>query len=58
MRLERVTLDEILEGAREQGIANLRDVHLAILEPDGRFSFLKEEGAGADDPHAVERHRA
>lgn len=58
LRLERVTLDEILEGAREQGIANLRDVHLAILEPDGRFTFLKKEGAGSDDQHPVERHKA
>ncbi len=56
MQLERVTIDEILESARNQGIGNLRDVHLAILEPDGRFSFLKKEG---DDLHpAPERHKA
>ncbi len=58
MCLERVTIDEILEGAREQGIADLRDVHLAILEPDGRFSFLKREGAGGDHQPAPERHKA
>jgi uncharacterized membrane protein YcaP (DUF421 family) len=58
MCLERVTIDEILEAAREQGIANLRDVQLAILEPDGRLSFLKREGAGGDHPQAMERHRA
>jgi uncharacterized membrane protein YcaP (DUF421 family) len=58
LSLERVTIDEILEGAREQGIANLRDVQLAILEPDGRFSFLKREGAGADHQPAPERHKA
>jgi uncharacterized membrane protein YcaP (DUF421 family) len=58
MRLERVTIDELLEAARNQGIANLRDVHLAILEPDGRFSFLKQKGAVEDTPQATERHRA
>jgi uncharacterized membrane protein YcaP (DUF421 family) len=57
MRLERVTIDEILEGARNQGIANLRDVNLAILEPDGRFSFLKKEGAGEDPQPSMEHHR-
>ncbi|MGH8990832.1 MAG: DUF421 domain-containing protein [Acidimicrobiia bacterium] len=58
LRLERVSLDELLEGARNQGIANLRDVDLAILEPDGRFSFLKKEGSGADQHQAPERHKA
>ncbi|MGH9038056.1 MAG: DUF421 domain-containing protein, partial [Acidimicrobiia bacterium] len=57
LHLERVTIDEILEGARERGIANLRDVRLAILEPDGRFSFLKREGSGGER-QAPDRHRA
>jgi uncharacterized membrane protein YcaP (DUF421 family) len=55
LRLERVTLDEILEGARNQGIDNLRDVRLGIMEPDGRFSFLKE---GGDQQPAPEKHKA
>ena len=58
MRLERVTLDEVLEGARNQGIGNLRDVSLAILEPDGRFSFIKKEESGSDQHEPVERHKA
>lgn len=58
MRLERVTIDELLEAARNQGIANLRDVNLAILEPDGRFSFLKKDGSGEDLQQATERHKA
>lgn len=58
MRLERVTIDELLEAARNQGIANLRDVNLTILEPDGRFSFLKQDGSGGDHQQATERHRA
>ena len=58
LRLERVTLDELLEGARNQGIANLRDVELAILEPDGRFSFLQRSATGEDQHPAEERHKA
>ncbi len=58
MCLERVSLDEILEGAREQGISNLRDVKLAILEPDGRFSFLTRTNEGEDQHPAPERHKA
>lgn len=58
LRLERVTMDELLESARNQGIANLRDVNLAILEPDGRFSFLKKDGSGGDHQQATERHKA
>jgi uncharacterized membrane protein YcaP (DUF421 family) len=44
LKLERVTLDELLESARNQGIANLRDISVAILEPSGQFSFLKRTG--------------
>ena len=58
LRLERVTLDEVLEGARNQGITNLRDVNLGILEPDGRFSFLQKEGAGDDQHEPQEHHKA
>ena len=55
LRLERVTVDELEEGARNQGIADLADVDLAVLEPDGRFSFLRAFGdaaqQGAPDKH-------
>ncbi len=44
LRLERVPLDELLAEARGQGIANLRDVRLAVLEPDGKFSFITRSG--------------
>ena len=55
LRLERVTLDELLESARDQGIDNLSDIRLGILEPSGQFSFLKrsndEEAQGAPEKH-------
>jgi uncharacterized membrane protein YcaP (DUF421 family) len=44
LRCERVPLDELLAEARGQGIANLRDVQLAVLEPDGNFSFITRSG--------------
>ncbi len=58
LRLERVTLDELLESARDQGISNLRDVSLAILEPSGKFSFLQRKGGGEEQQQGSEKHKA
>jgi uncharacterized membrane protein YcaP (DUF421 family) len=59
MRLDRVAREDLDEAARNQGIDNLADVRLALLEPDGRFSFLKRDPDGDDDQNPeVERHRA
>ena len=44
LRVERLHLDEVKEAARNQGIADLADVRLGVLEPDGRFSFLTGDG--------------
>jgi len=58
LRLERVTLDELLESARDQGIGNLRDVELGILEPSGKFSFLQRQDSGDGQQAAPEKHKA
>jgi uncharacterized membrane protein YcaP (DUF421 family) len=52
MRLERLGMEELLEGAREQGIDDLAKVKLAVLEPDGKFSFIQYEGgdSGQEQP--------
>jgi len=42
LRRERLTVDDLTEGARRQGIAHLADVHFAILETDGTLSFLQK----------------
>lgn len=42
--VERMPLDEVLEAARQQGIDTLAKVKLAVLEPSGRISFIKDEG--------------
>jgi uncharacterized membrane protein YcaP (DUF421 family) len=52
---ERLTIEEIKEAARNQGIDNLREVKLGILEPDGKLSFLlledrEEQQAGSSGP--------
>ena len=43
LRRERMTEYEILQSARDQGIADLADVEIAILEPDGKLSFITED---------------
>ena len=44
LRIERLTLDELKDAAREQGVVDLSEVKLGILEAEGRFSFLREDG--------------
>jgi uncharacterized membrane protein YcaP (DUF421 family) len=45
LRVERLTVDEVKSAAREQGIQDLADVAVGVLEPDGKFSFLRDDGA-------------
>lgn len=44
LEYERVPIDEVLQAARQQGIEDLREVKIGILEADGRFSFIKNDG--------------
>jgi uncharacterized membrane protein YcaP (DUF421 family) len=37
---ERLTLTDLTEAARMEGIRDLADVEFAVLETDGRFSFI------------------
>jgi uncharacterized membrane protein YcaP (DUF421 family) len=41
MRVERLTEDEVVSAAREQGIGDVADVRFGVLEPDGKFSFVR-----------------
>lgn len=41
MRLERLTEEEVVSAAREQGIGDVADVRFGVLEPDGKFSFVR-----------------
>jgi uncharacterized membrane protein YcaP (DUF421 family) len=40
LALEQLPVAEIREAARQQGIAELDRVQLAVLEPNGRISFI------------------
>jgi uncharacterized membrane protein YcaP (DUF421 family) len=52
MRIERLSIDDVIEGAREQGIDDLGKVKLAVLEPDGKFSFIQRDGQSAQEDTA------
>jgi uncharacterized membrane protein YcaP (DUF421 family) len=47
MRRQRLTMDDLMAAAREQGIRRLIDVEVAILEADGSISFFKPESGSA-----------
>jgi uncharacterized membrane protein YcaP (DUF421 family) len=54
LRLERLTLEDVLASARQQGIGDLALVRVGILEPDGKFSFITYGG----ERHADEEKRS
>ncbi|HEX6263618.1 MAG TPA: YetF domain-containing protein [Actinomycetota bacterium] len=41
LRIERVSEADLMESARKHGVDDLRKVTLAVLESDGKFSFLQ-----------------
>ncbi len=55
LRLERVTLEELKEGARNQGISDLGEIRIGVLEPDGKLSFIQFDGE-QHQPH--EKHES
>ena len=54
---ERITMDDVFEACRNQGVRNLRDVELCVLETDGTFSFFTtgpdDDREGGKDDHEV-----
>jgi uncharacterized membrane protein YcaP (DUF421 family) len=56
MRAERLTLDDLMAAAREQGFERFADMRLAVLEADGGISFFRRsdgESSGAPEKPAV-----
>lgn len=41
---DRISPDEVLEDMRQEGIAKIEDVALAVLEPNGKISFIPRGG--------------
>jgi uncharacterized membrane protein YcaP (DUF421 family) len=50
LRRNRLTRDEILSEMRLAGIGRMSDVAWAILEPQGKMSFIKKDGGAAPQP--------
>lgn len=50
LHTERVDERELRAAARKHGISDLRDVELAVLETDGKFSFLQRIAPGQAEP--------
>ena len=48
LSMERLTEDDVKDAAREQGIGDLGEVAVGVLEPDGKYSFIKANGSGDD----------
>jgi uncharacterized membrane protein YcaP (DUF421 family) len=43
LRAERITIEEVAEEARQQGIEQLDDIRWCVLEPSGKLSFIKSQ---------------
>jgi uncharacterized membrane protein YcaP (DUF421 family) len=43
LELEKIPIAEVNEAARQEGIGDLADVRLGILEVSGRFSFIRKD---------------
>lgn len=46
---ERMTIQDVHEAARQQGIRRLSDIELCVLETDGAFSFFTRNDDDQDD---------
>ncbi len=56
MRQDRLTLDEVESEMRLAGISDVSDVRFAVLEPQGKISFIKiseDEGVKQNDEIAA-----
>lgn len=52
MRTERLSLDDLLGAARQQGIEKIAQIRLAVLETNGQISFFTDDdgSSGAPEP--------
>lgn len=52
LRNQRMTVDDLREAARAEGIADLTDVRVAVIENDGKLSFITHGGQRAGQPES------
>jgi uncharacterized membrane protein YcaP (DUF421 family) len=57
MAREHVSIDELQRALREHGIANTKDVALAVLEVDGSISCLKYDDLNPNASNHLAQHR-
>jgi uncharacterized membrane protein YcaP (DUF421 family) len=50
MRAERLSIDDLMAAAREQGIERFSDMRLAVLEADGGISFFRHSDGSSGAP--------
>jgi uncharacterized membrane protein YcaP (DUF421 family) len=50
LRIERMPYGDLHEAARQQGIGDLDEVKLAVLETNGLVSFIKYSGEQSRGP--------
>lgn len=55
MRRERLSDDDLMAAARQQGFEYLTDIRLAVLEANGAISFFKAETTGGGSDGAEEK---
>jgi uncharacterized membrane protein YcaP (DUF421 family) len=48
LKIERLPLAEVMEAARQEGLETLDHVKLAVLEPSGRISFIRQPSEGSN----------
>src|SRR4051812_24845738 len=54
MRQERISMDDLMAAARNQGIDKFSKIKLAVLETNGRISFFTDEAhSGSPDPPSI-----
>jgi uncharacterized membrane protein YcaP (DUF421 family) len=54
LRSVRLTIDDLMAAARNQGIERFADVRLAVLEANGRISFFTADAkSGSQDPPEI-----
>jgi uncharacterized membrane protein YcaP (DUF421 family) len=53
LRIERLSESEVHEAIRQQGIGDIREIDVGILEADGTFSFVKK-AEGSRQPQSGE----
>jgi len=50
LRREKLSLDDLMAAAREQGLHTFAAIHLAVLEADGKISFFTRHGESEGAP--------